>query len=605
MTDQGGLLVVRTDHDPRAVHQAEHRDVEGVAELQEAGALVRAVGIDRAGQVMRVVRDHSHRPPLDPDEGGDHADPELRPYLQHRADVGQPVNDLLHVVEAKPVLGNHVAQRPLVVGLPTGDRPLEVGEVLLRCLDRRFLVLDQDVDHAVRHLEGHRADFLRRIDAQAAALDHRRAAHRDGRRLGGDDHVATGEQSGVAREAAAVVHADQGNEPRELGELGESVGVEGDPRPRVVVAGPAAAALGEEHERQTEAIRQVEQAVLLVVVAAALGAGEYGVVVGEDHRPGVLVVEEVAVDRRGAGHHAVGGRVLAQLLVAVLLVLPRHDQRPVLLERPGVDELLDVLPGRLKAEPPAPGDGLRPVLVQGVGVAANVLFEVGPDVVGVDLLDGVGGLASLGRLDEDQGIALADRVADGHRDLAHRSARVGAEHVLHLHRLDHRDLLSAQDLVALLDIDADDRALDRCCDADRSFESGRGCRRLADGIRLIRLGGLGFLVVREQGERIDRVDARAGEAAVAGFVARRITGARRRAGSARGRNETLLSAVARGRGQFPRVVVEPARVEPAGGKVGVAEDALQPRDVRVRAADPELVERPRGSFHGAREVARG
>ena len=244
------------------------------------------------------------------------------------------MDDLLHVVEAEPVLRDYVAQRPLVVGLPVGGRPLEVGEVLLRDIDRFFLVLDQDVDDAVRHLERHRADFLGRVDAEAAALDHRRAAHGDRRRLGGDDDVAAGEQGRVAGEAAAVVHADERYESGELRELGEGVGVERDPGPRVVVARPAAAAFREEDERQHVAVRQVEQAVLLVVVAAALGAGEDGVVVGEHHRPRPLVVEEVAVDRGGAGDHTVGGGVLAQLLVAVLLVLAGHDQRPVLLERP-------------------------------------------------------------------------------------------------------------------------------------------------------------------------------------------------------------------------------------------------------------------------------
>ena len=53
---------------PGQSDQVEHRDVEGVAQLQEARALVGAVGIDRAGEVMRIVRDHAHRPAFDADE---------------------------------------------------------------------------------------------------------------------------------------------------------------------------------------------------------------------------------------------------------------------------------------------------------------------------------------------------------------------------------------------------------------------------------------------------------------------------------------------------------------------------------------------------------
>ena len=52
---------------------------------------------------------------------------------------------------------------------------------------------------------------------------------------------------------------------------------------RVGVAGPAAAALGEEHDRQPQPLDDVEQAVLLAVVLVALGAGQHRVVVRQ-HR---------------------------------------------------------------------------------------------------------------------------------------------------------------------------------------------------------------------------------------------------------------------------------------------------------------------------------
>ena len=70
---QRGLLGLGPDHDPGRVAQEEHRQVEGVAELQEAGRLVGAVGVDGARQVHRVVGDDAHRAALDPDERGDHA----------------------------------------------------------------------------------------------------------------------------------------------------------------------------------------------------------------------------------------------------------------------------------------------------------------------------------------------------------------------------------------------------------------------------------------------------------------------------------------------------------------------------------------------------
>ena len=82
----------------------------------------------------------------------------------------------------------------------------------------------------------------------------------------------------------------------------------GDDR-HVDVAGPPAAALGEQHDRQPAALGELEQAVLLEVVAHALGAGQHGVVVGHRPRTGC------AVDRRPTpADQPVGGRARDQLL---------------------------------------------------------------------------------------------------------------------------------------------------------------------------------------------------------------------------------------------------------------------------------------------------
>ena len=175
--------------------------------------------------------------------------------------------------------------------------------------------------------------------------------------------------------------------------------------------------------------------------------------------------------------------------------------------------------------------------------------------------------------------------------------------MLHLHRLDHGDLLASQHLVAFRDVDADDRALNRRDDARGALGPGFG---LCSAFRT--LGGpclrrLGRLVVREESERIDVVDPGARKAAVAGFF--RPAGGRCRAATVSGRDEALPPAVAGGRRQLLGVVVEPAGVEVAGGKVRMAEDALQPGDVRRGSSDPELVERPRGALHRVAEVVRG
>ena len=78
------------------------------------------------------------------------------------------------------------------------------------------------------------------------------------------------------------------------------------------------------------------------------------------------------------------GVFLAQRLDVVALVLPRDDQRPVLLERARIDQLVDVLARHSIAGLPPPRDGLGPVLVERERVPRDVLAQIGPDVVGVE-----------------------------------------------------------------------------------------------------------------------------------------------------------------------------------------------------------------------------
>ena len=80
-----------------------------------------------------------------------------------------------------------------------------------------------------------------------------------------------------------LVMPDERDEPRQPAEEVEGEAVEPGHADAVGVAGPAAAALGEEHDRQPLALGHLEQPVLLAVVLQALGAGEDRVVVGHHH----------------------------------------------------------------------------------------------------------------------------------------------------------------------------------------------------------------------------------------------------------------------------------------------------------------------------------
>ncbi len=253
-------------------------------------------------------------------------------------------------------------------------RSVEVGEVPLGGLDRLLVVRDPEVDYAVGVLDVDRPDLLGLVDAEAAALDHRRPAHPDARVLGGDDHVAAAEQGGVAGEAVAGGDPDERDQAAQLGEQVEGHAVEaGHVRP-VHVARPPATALREQHHRQPPALGHLEQPVLLEVVAHALGAGENGVVVGHDHRL-------VAVDVADAGDEAVRRRALDELLLGAPAFLGREDQRPVLDERVGVDEVGEVLAGGAPALVVALGHRVGAVLVEAEGVAVEDRLEVVADPV--------------------------------------------------------------------------------------------------------------------------------------------------------------------------------------------------------------------------------
>src|SRR6202000_1179888 len=107
------------------------------------------------------------------------------------------------------------------------------------------LVLDHDVQDAVRLLHADRADLLGAIDAKAAALDHRRPAHADGGVACGDDDVADPGHRRIAGEAAARDDADHRRDAAHLRPVFEAAGEAA----ALGVAWPPAAALAEEDGR--------------------------------------------------------------------------------------------------------------------------------------------------------------------------------------------------------------------------------------------------------------------------------------------------------------------------------------------------------------------
>ena len=177
------------------------------------------------------------------------------------------------------------------------------------------------------------------------------------------------EQRGVAGEAVAGGDADERHQAAEAREQLKGAAVQAGDDRHVHIARPSAAALGEQHHRQPAALGDLEQPVLLHVVAHALGAGQHGVVVGHRHaRP--------SVDLADARDQAVGRRALDQLLARAPGLLGGEQQRAVLDVGALVDELGEVLASRAPATLAAPRDGLRPGGVEADGVALAHRLEV-------------------------------------------------------------------------------------------------------------------------------------------------------------------------------------------------------------------------------------
>ena len=264
---------------------------------------------------------------------------------------------------------------------------------------------------------------------------------------------------GVAGEAVARRDPDERHEAAEPREVVEREAVEARRRPMPSVSpGPPAAAFGEEHDREAAGARRARTAGPSSRGSTALRAGEDGVVVR--HRD-----DRVAVDRADAADEPVGRRALDELLERAAAALRGDDERRVLDEGAVVDEVGDVLargaaPGRRGAARRRRAGGGRarrrggrgPRRDRGARDRGRRRRDASPlPAAPTSRALSIGSSASPGMTVVPTPTAIAvDHAGD-----------VGGDDVLHLHRLEHDELLPGAHLVALADVDRDDRALHR------------------------------------------------------------------------------------------------------------------------------------------------
>ncbi len=174
------------------------------------------------------------------------------------------------------------------------------------------------------------------------------------------------------------------------------------------------------------------------------------------------IVEAVAVDTPDTGDQAVGRRAVDQVVVVAPRPLRRHDERPVLLEAPGVAQVGDVLAGR---SPPSGVTARRRVGatgVEGVRDPRPQFGQLGSHRSGGEVHGGILlGCADRPFFHLEQHGVRRHRVAWSDRHAAD-GTRVFRDHlVLHLHGLKDQERLADVDSITRPDGHTEDGAGER------------------------------------------------------------------------------------------------------------------------------------------------
>jgi len=229
-----------------------------------------------------------------------------------------------------------------------------------------------------------------------------------------------------------------------------------------------------------------------------------------------------------------------------------------------IDEIGDVLARGALVGLAAALDRGRAVFVERDGMTLDQFGEIGTDVIEIDILF-LGHImgVDLGRLQKEDRLVLHQRGAGFRRDPRHPAAMRRGDQMLHLHGFEHGDLLAGADEISLLDIDGNNRALQRRRHRDRALRPGCRCRdRKGEGLVI---GGVTGFDQRRFGSRLGCLLGFADEIGDMGLDE---TGA-----------ETILD------------------------KIRMRQNRRKEGDVGGDATDPELTQRPRRLVHDVGPVA--
>ena len=300
------------DHEAGDVGQVDQRDVEGVAEPDEARRLVGGVDHEHAALDLRLIGDDAGHAPADAGQPHDDLPREQLLDLEPRAGIHHPVDHLVHVEPLALVVGHDLVDRAPGLGLDRGrprrrlaERAGHVGQVALGQLDR-FLVGGGQHVTAAGDLAVHaRAAqlFQRRLLADGH-LDHARAADVErGLALHHDDQIGQRRQIGRAGRRGTEQDADLRHHARELDLVVEDpAGVEAAGEDLDLLGDPAAGGVHQVEHRHAQPRGLLLDAHDLQHGLLAPRAGLHRVVVGHD-------ADGAAPHAADAGDDAVGRRV--------------------------------------------------------------------------------------------------------------------------------------------------------------------------------------------------------------------------------------------------------------------------------------------------------
>ena len=110
--DDPAVLLADARQEARDIDERDDRDVEAIAGADETRGLDRRIDVERTGENGGLLRDDADAPPAEAREPDDDVRGPARLDLEERAVVGDALDDVVHVVRPRRIVGDDRVQRP-------------------------------------------------------------------------------------------------------------------------------------------------------------------------------------------------------------------------------------------------------------------------------------------------------------------------------------------------------------------------------------------------------------------------------------------------------------------------------------------------------------